>query len=65
MRSKLKFCLFFTSEWCTINAYVQPGQTAYKEVDGLPGQTAGDTIIHTGDHLEPYDVVRLTTCRVW
>jgi len=59
------FGLFFTTEFCTIDAYVQPGQTAYVEEDRIPGQTAGDTIIHTGDHLEAYDTVRLTTCRVW
>lgn len=65
VRSKYMLYLFFTSEFCTIDAYVAAGETAWVELDKIPGLTAGDTVVHTGDHLNAYDKVRLNTCRVW
>src|SRR6218665_4142050 len=45
--------------------YIPAGTTAWIEEDGIPGPTAGDTIVYPETILDPYVKVQLGECQEW
>jgi len=45
--------------------YIPAGTTAWIEEDGIPGPTAGDTIVYPETILDPYVKVQLGECKEW
>lgn len=48
-----------------MKGYIPTGVTAWIEEDGIPGPTAGDTIVYPDTILDPYIKVQIGECQEW
>ena len=52
--------------YCVVDdGVVIPGKVPYIDKDGVTGFTAGDKILHVGDHVDWNDIIILDECNQW